>query len=88
MLKTTQKNRIIAGALIILNLFLVYISGMDKGRMSFYSIPTIFLINFSFLAYGLVIKKKKLIITVSIVLLIAPILAIIRFLSVFQFLTR
>jgi hypothetical protein len=88
MLKTTQKNRIIAGALIILNLFLVYISGMDKGRMSFYSIPAIFLLNFGFLAFSLVKKNKKLIITVSIVLLIAPILAIIRFLSVFQFLTR
>ncbi len=82
-----QKNKIII-SFIFLNIILICLGAMDKGKMSFVSIPAILLTNLIFMIYSLVKKNKKLIIIALILLFASPIIAVVVFVYFMPFLTR
>ncbi len=82
-----QKNKIIIGV-IFLNLILICLGAMDKGKMSFVSIPAILLINLIFIIYSLIKKNKRLIIIAFILLVASTIIAFVVFVHFMPFLTR
>ncbi len=75
-------------ALITINLILIAASGMDKGKMFFFTTPLILLINLISGIYGFSKTNKKFGITALILFFTAPITGFIIFINVFPFLTR
>lgn len=86
--KNMKKYRIIAGIVIVANIILIYTSGLDKGKGSFYSIPFLMLIDLAFIIYSIV-KNNRRLIQVSIILFFVSLFsAIVVFIRTFPFLTR
>lgn len=74
--------------LIALNLVLIFLSSFEKGKVGFYTIPTIIVINFITGTIGFILKYKKLGIAALIMFFAAPFFAFLNFIRVFPFLTR
>lgn len=72
----------------IVNIVLIYLSGLNKGLVAFISIPFIFLLNLTVSIIGFVKGDRKLGFTAIILFFVTPVLAFIVFAQVFQFLTR
>jgi len=82
-----MKNLIII-ALIAINLALIILSGLDKGKGFFYAFPLMLLINLVIGTIAFVKKKRRLGITAVILFFVSPLIGFINFARVFPFLTR
>lgn len=83
-----NKNVIIISIAIVISFLLVIFSSSDKGRGAFIAIPLLLFLNGSLSLYGFTTKQKKIGIAGLILFFVAPILAFVVFIQVFQFLTR
>lgn len=71
-----------------ISIFLIILSGLEKGRGAFISIPALFIVNILIIIYGMIKKMPKLVLTALILFFIAPLLAFLVFSLNFPFLTR
>ncbi len=83
-----SKNVIIISIAIIISSLLVNYSSYNKGFGAFIAIPLLLFLNGSLSIYGFLTKQKKIGIAGLILFFVAPIIAFIVFIQVFQFLTR
>ena len=82
------KTTIIISIAIISSIFLMNFSGYNKGLGGFIAIPLLLILNGGLSIYGFLTKQKKIGIAGLVLFFIAPIIAFIVFIRVFQFLTR
>ncbi len=83
-----NKSTVIISIAIILSIFLVYLSGYNKGLGAFIAIPLLLFLNGILSIYGFITKQKTIGIIGLILFFVAPSFAFIIFIRVFQFLTR
>ncbi len=72
----------------MINIILIYVSGTEKGRTAFFTVPLVILLNISFSFYGFYKKNSKIGVTAFLLIFITPVLIFIVFINVFPFLTR
>lgn len=74
--------------LYVTNIILIYVSGTEKGRAAFFTVPLAILLNILFSVYGFYKKNSKIGVTALLLIFITPVLIFVVFINVFPFLTR